>query len=127
MSTAGSQLPVEPARWVESEVAVVAWLPKKSCECDAPARPGSTIGSSGSRWLSWQSAGNSATRITADAALWFTDRAASDRSAASPTVNHLVLFFLIEDKLPRLFCRGPRERSHSEDDVTHSNGQRVLF
>ncbi len=43
--------------------ALVTVLPKKLCMCEAPGSPGRTMGSSGSRWLYVQSAGNSATRM----------------------------------------------------------------
>ena len=46
----------------EVVLALVVVLPKKLCMCDAPGRPGKTIGSSGSRWVNGQSARNSATR-----------------------------------------------------------------
>jgi hypothetical protein len=39
--------------------ASTALLPTKECMCEAPGRPGKTIGSSGDRWLYLQSARNS--------------------------------------------------------------------
>jgi hypothetical protein len=111
MSARGLQLPVAPARDCVVELALVEWLPKKSCEWDAPARPGRTIGSSGSRWLSGQSARNSATRTGSAAArsgaVESPPVSRAPTAAATSPSRHRVIFFFIEDELPLL--SGDRE------------------
>lgn len=50
-SVVGAQVVRPFSSEARSERALVVSLPKKLCMCEAPGRPGKTIGSSGARWV----------------------------------------------------------------------------